>query len=417
MAYEQTEVTHLFSEETGRAGASALERLAALKAAEIGMQVRQLSDWQAFEAMVASGDAQLVAPVNARVALDWADPTSGTTKTYSDRFRVLGYREQAVKGQGARPLCYLQQALTLPFDTQFDNFEAFYAAPAGGLAAGTYRVSSAITFGRLVKGQTYEFTLAKDLPEGGQLAFSRQCYDYEPSQVCSYASRGAAEAQETVPVTAGGTGGTLLGEIGTGALGDSDVNNAYRVCMGSNRWATSGLRQWLNSEAAAGAWWEPQTKFDRPPDYASTKAGYLSGFADREFVAALKPVEVRTALPYCDGGTESGTECDVTYDRVWLPSAEELYWAATGYGVPYGLEGAAFEYYRQLHAESTPASVWDVHKEYVMYSMGAETSAQYVWERSAYRDSGCSVALCNSAGYVDYNYACRGRRCAPLVAI
>ena len=132
MADEQTEVTHLLSDETGRAGASALERLAALKAAEIGMQVRQLSDWQAFEAMVASGDAQLVAPVNARVALDWADPTSGVTKTYSDRFRVLGYREQAVKGQGARPLCYLQQALTLPFDMQFDNFEAFYAAPAGG---------------------------------------------------------------------------------------------------------------------------------------------------------------------------------------------------------------------------------------------------------------------------------------------
>ena len=107
----------------------------------------------------------------------------------------------------------------------------------------------------------------------------------------------------------------------------------------------------------------------------------------------------------------------MTYDRVWLPSAEELYWAATSYGVPYGLEGAAFEYYRQLHAESTPASVWAVHKEYVMYSMGAETSAQSVWERSANRDNGCTVALCNSTGSVANSNAYGGNRCAPLVAI
>ncbi len=405
------------TDETLKAGADALGRLAALKAAELGMQVRQLDDWQAFEAMVASGEAEAVAPVNAKFALEWADPTTGAGKTYQDRFRVVGYRSQAVQGRGERPLCLMQQCLTLPFGTQFDNFEAFYAAPSGGLAAGTYRVSSGITWGKLVNGQTYEFTLTQALPEGGQLAFSRQCYDYEPSQVQAFATRGASSPQESADVTVGGEGGELLGEMGTGTLGDSDVNNAYRVGLGSNRWATSGLRQWLNSEAAAGAWWSPQTKFDRPPDYATTKAGYLAGFADRDFVGCLKRVEVRTALPYCDGGTSGGTECDVTYDRVFLPSAEELYWTAPSYGVPYGLEGAALEYYRQLHAGSEPAAVWATHKEYVMYAMGAETSAQNVWERSANRNYGCDAALCDSPGTVGGRNAYSGHRCAPLVAI
>ena len=43
--------------------------------------------------------------------------------------------------------------------------------------------------------------------------------------------------------------------------------------------------------------------------------------------------------------------------------------------------------------------------------------AQNVWERSANRDNGCNVALCNSTGNVGNYSACNGNRCAPLVAI
>ena len=43
--------------------------------------------------------------------------------------------------------------------------------------------------------------------------------------------------------------------------------------------------------------------------------------------------------------------------------------------------------------------------------------AQNVWERSANRDNGCNVALCNSTGGVGSYNAYGGSRCAPLVAI
>ena len=42
--------------------------------------------------------------------------------------------------------------------------------------------------------------------------------------------------------------------------------------------------------------------------------------------------------------------------------------------------------------------------------------AQNVWERSANRDNGCNVALCNSTGNVDNNNAYNGNRCAPIAS-
>ena len=46
------------------------------------------------------------------------------------------------------------------------------------------------------------------------------------------------------------------------------------------------MRQFLNSASPAGSVWTPQTKFDRPPSWASNTAGFMNGLDD-DFIAAV----------------------------------------------------------------------------------------------------------------------------------
>lgn len=414
-----TEVTDpIILDSTAKAIEAQLGKLNQLKAVEIGKTTDKLEDWAHFGAMCADGSAEYAFPVNTKFTVAWTDPTTGSDKAYDNRFRVLDYQERDVKGAEARPGAVLQQTLTLPFGTAFDAEEAFYAVPEGGLKAGTYYVASGDTWGKMVKGQTYQFTTTKDLAAGAQLAFAKSCYDNVPETVNTYATCGAADAYEACAVTVGGSAGTSLGTLSASTkTTEGDLNNLHCVGLGKNRWAQSAIRQFLNSAASAGKWWSAQNKWDRPPAYAATTAGYLSGFADKGFVAAMQWVKLKTALPYCDGGTSSGTECDETYDRVWLPSAEDLYLQCTGYGIPYGLEGKACRYYKELAGGSSPTTVWATHAEYIMCAMGAETSAQLVFERSATRSDGCNVASVHSSGGATGSTARGGFRCAPACHI
>ena len=49
------------------------------------------------------------------------------------------------------------------------------------------------------------------------------------------------------------------------------------------------MRQFLNSSASAGSVWTPQTKFDRPPTWAASRAGYKAGL-DQDFIAVVGQV-------------------------------------------------------------------------------------------------------------------------------
>ena len=74
--------------------------------------------------------------------------------------------------------------------------------------------------------------------------------------------------------------------------GNSDGN---RRSYGNNRWTISNVRQWLNSQAAAGKWYSAQHGADAPPTNANVwsnyneydaEAGFLAGFS-ANFIAAL----------------------------------------------------------------------------------------------------------------------------------
>lgn len=92
-----------------------------------------------------------------------------------------------------------------------------------------------------------------------------------------------------------------------------------RPGYGCNRWDWSAIRQWLNSAAAPGEWWTAQHEYDVAPDYAATLAGFMADLP-ADFLSAVAPSRLVTALPNADGGGSVET-----VDRFWLPSRTEIF--------------------------------------------------------------------------------------------
>ena len=106
--------------------------------------------------------------------------------------------------------------------------------------------------------------------------------------------------------------------------GNSDGN---RKSYGNNRWIYANIRQWLNSQAAAGQWYSAQHGQDAPPSNANVwdnyneyqqEAGFLAGFS-ANFLAALLTTTHTVGKAQVDGGgTESCT------DKIFLATCTEV---------------------------------------------------------------------------------------------
>lgn len=102
----------------------------------------------------------------------------------------------------------------------------------------------------------------------------------------------------------------------------------YRQTYGNNRYAVSNIDQWLNKDAAGGAWYSAAHSTDHSPDsYSGTgsngtqyanHAAFLNAFSDKE-KAAILSTTIRVAKPTIDGGSYE----DIVR-KVFLPSTTEL---------------------------------------------------------------------------------------------
>ena len=110
--------------------------------------------------------------------------------------------------------------------------------------------------------------------------------------------------------------------------GNPDANRAQYGC---NRWDWSAIRQWMNSAAAPGEWWTAQHEYDAAPAYAATLAGFMADLP-ADFLSAVAPARLTTALPNADGGGSVET-----VDRFWLPSRTEIFGDANN-GVAEGVQ-------------------------------------------------------------------------------
>ena len=208
---------------------------------------------------------------------------------------------------------------------QFDSDEAMYYAETE-LAAGTYCFTVNSAYSKWTTG-TYNFTLSKNVPAGGQICIGGGSNTaLTDLYIRTYASQQTTTILETTASKiASGEAGTSLG------VWAEDLNHPHRMSWGSNNYKESALRQLLNSDAAAGSIWTPQTKFDRPPSWASDSnyEGFLKG-CPADFLDAIAPAVVKCSAnntyecPASMGGTVTKNTAYELTDKIFLASATEV---------------------------------------------------------------------------------------------
>ena len=276
----------------------------------VGSQV-DISTWGGIQKAVRAGIAPDILPVGTQLLVHH--------NVYGDRlYDVVAHNYfKSVHNENAPTMTLLSHDNIAT--AQFDSPEAFYYADAE-LPAGTYNFTLATAYSSWAAG-TYQFTLTQALPKGGQLAISGYADAAMTSrQVRAYASRTTTAVTESVAITSGNAG-TSLGTFG------EELNHSHRVSYGSNNYKESAIRQFLNSPSAAGSVWTPQTKFDRPPSWMTSLAGFAGGFED-DFLSVIGEVVVPCAANNTyespDSTVVKNTKYTVT-DKFYLASQREIF--------------------------------------------------------------------------------------------
>ena len=181
------------------------------------------------------------------------------------------------------------------------------------------------------------------------------------------------------------------------ANGNSDRRN-----YGNNRYIWSNLRQWLNSDAAAGQWYTAQHSADQAPDSShvlsgynpyNTIAGFLNGFTANER-AALLATTITVGKSSTDGG---GTETCV--DKVFPLSCTEVNLSGDHVcGSKLAIFSDNSSRIATVSASAAANSNYDVDAN----------QAWYYWLRDAYAGSAYNARGVNSGGALGWNNAYRG---------
>lgn len=308
-------------------------------------------------------------------------------------------------------VCDIESQYVLPFDCVYDESEAIIASDAD-LSAGDYYFKIVNDSWGGNNNKYVSFTLSETLTAGKQIRKRSGGYNADISN-CTLGifESGADRTGEALAFTVSTTqpsSGTDLGQTdGTGYCNHWDC-----VVLGYNRWKYSAVRQYLNSDKAAGSWWTQQHKWDVKPAYADTKDGFLKGF-DPELLHYMQVTKVTTArnTVFNSGDTPLGG-MDETYDRVFLISLEQSYITPQISG-----EGEYWEYYKRLLGRTTPASTGATYARLIKYDLAAQTTARHRWLRSTGRGGTGYVWLVYTSGGVGGNNANYGFRLAPCLRI
>lgn len=388
----------ILTDETGQDIVQALTVIAQNSVARSGME------WAGVQTIVANGASEKAFAVGTQLIEKWTD--TADSKEYDMHWQVNHHESVTLEDGEIVPGMWLQTHYCLPFGVQFSHQRAFLAC-SDGLAAGTYHFDFAKAWGNNVKpGISYQFTLTKPVEKGGRLAGCYGAPDTTPTswKVYSYGANGVT-LNETVNVTVGSSGtdiGTIPYEKRNG-----NINSTQEMAYGWNRWKTSALRQWLNSNKPKGQWWTPQDAWDICPDQLANKDGFLCGMPE-QMLNSLKKVKVST---FANTVNDEGVE-DITYDYVTLPSLGQIHAQTQIAG-----EGDPHTYWKRKSGKSSPHAWYQDDPNMITYSVSNKTSAQYVRLRSAIRSNASYAWYVNSSGTINGSGASDANTCSPLVCI
>ena len=362
--------------------------------------------WHQIKDIVSTGKADKVYKIGDQIDDTWS-PSTGTS--YDAPWDVVHHFPN---GDMA-----LNWHYAFPTGIAFDAPEAIYYAPSGGLAAGTYHIAIGTAYGTgWSTSKHIQFTLTSAMDEGDQLYIdcgTNNANDPTNGRTWNVYAKGSTTSKQS-GTTSDGTDGTLLGTIGaTNAhKAEGNLNGISRVVYGYGRWSQSAHRQWLNSTAAAGAWWTPQNPWDRPPEQHGSVRGFLAG-CSAEFLDILEPVDVVTALNTVEGFTETS---ETTQDKIFLPSLQEMYIKPQLANV----EGVDWDYNKALAAEAGLTGKFAQYGTYEIlkkYNVSSKSSAVTVFLRSCSRGYASSEWYVYSSGSVGNYYAYNALRGCPACII
>lgn len=367
-----------------------------------------MTSWDGIAQAVAQGYGPDLFSIGSTFSEPWTDTAASNTPSYDNPWRVNHFSDVETESGETVHGMWLENSYVTPFGVQFSYYRAFLACP-DGLAAGTYHLTLGETWGNnAVKGKMYQFTLSKAVEKGGRLAGFYGMPDQSPStwKVYSYGADGRT-LNETVSVTEG-TSGT---DLGTMALSkrSGNMNSMHETAYGWNRWKTSAMRQWLNSDRSKGQWWTPQDQWDIAPDQLADKDGFLCGLP-ADMKNAIIPVKTITYVNTVNDGTNDSY--DITYDRVSLISLEQMYINPQHAG-----EGEAHEYWKRVNGTATKWQQWQTYPILKHYGVDNPSVAQYLRLRSAGRGYAYRAWFVGSSGNVGDDNAGVALRCSPLVVI
>ena len=336
--------------------------------AKIAVIAKRTDDsWATIKENVKMGFGELFYPVGTEFEVDCPDgaPYSNIT------FVVVDHRVE-----NDEPIMTLLMKHVI-YGIQFDAIQAMIC-PSEPMPAGTYHFKLLDGYDTDYDGGKYvQFTLANALEAGGQIVIN---WPYNQTWIGKNATVYhvfGTTAVETC-VMSEGTGGAYLG-VADGTV--SILNHTQRGRYGSNNYAESAVREWLDSDGAAGAWQTQKTKFQRPCSYNASKAGFVT-YLDPEFVAIVRSGSHpnRTNPVFDLNGTKQAYS---TTDKFYLLSNEEI-----GFTSESGIAcGTVLDFYKEAAQEDK-----------IKYDITSQATARSWWLRLPNPSSASNERSVNSSG-------------------
>ena len=187
-------------------------------------------------------------------------------------------------------------------------------------------------------------------------------------------------------------------------------SNSDRKSYGNNRYLHSNLLQWLNSNAAAGAWYSAKHSADAPPTNANVWDNYNEYDAWAGFLAMLEPKFVAelldTTQTVAKNTVTDGGSYETVTSKMFLASTTEV-GLANENSIAEGSLLALFS--NDASRVAYPTSQCVSNSEYTNTNF-ATSKGWYWWLRTPYSSNARHVRIVSTGGTLDSYYAYNGIR-------
>ena len=369
------------------------------------------TNWHDIREVVRKGKAQQFYPLGT-VLYDDFDSTN-TNRTAYEVVAYNHFNDSSLSAQGyvdSMTLCekYVRYGVVV------DATEALMVVTTE-LPAGTYKFTIPNYDATYGGNKTYYFVLNNSVPVGGHLVLNWP-YQAVPRTITTYASSTATTSIESygtaaspLPEWVDGTSPEAI-DLGIVTMSATATTNTYgifnhihRARYGSNNYAQSGIRQYMN--ATTTNWWTPQTIFDRRHGLNSSTG--ILGTLNTDFVNVLATPSItniaNNIFEYqsLNGDTFTlNTEYTINTDKLFLLSHSEVNLSSSP------TLGTVLDYY--IDADNTKR---------IKYDRTNNSTARYWWFRAPLPTSAIIVRICNTSGALGDTSAYGGYGCVPACII